>query len=570
MPAVNTTNLRRVLPPVAFALLVFGLDLLFRAPAALAAGRLTAALLTPSLDAALLLLLVCLWAWLRLRGEGLVAALLSGFGLFLLAFRIADALVPVYFDRPFVLHSDLTYIPDLYALLRDTTSPWLFYPGVLLLAAALGSLGWALYRGLRAAHGFFVGPGYRYSFVGLTGGLMLLGLAGGFPVTGATTLPRVVEEATLLVRRSAYLQEQATYFEHQERELATLTDAAATPLDGLGGRNVLLFIVESYGYTLYSEPQHFEPIEADLRRCEASLEAAGYSVVSAFLTSPAFGGNSWLADSTLVTGLKIDDQSTYELLLDSEVKPMARYFNEAGYRTVAAMPAVTSAWPEGDFFGFRKKYYYRDFGYRGPSFKWAPMTDQFVLDAIHRREVVAADGPLFVQYVLISSHYPFNLIPRYFEDWSELGDGSLYAREDSLTVLPIPPGSSTAGAEGYVAAMRYELRLISEYLTRLLPPEDRSLIVILGDHQPFSGITGKGKLWSVPVHILSRERSVLQPFRSRGYTPGWIPRQPLPHPGMESFLPAFLEDFSSAAPARPVGLPGAGLSEAGLAGRDTP
>ena len=92
MPAVNTTNLRRVLPPVAFALLVFGLDLLFRAPAALAAGRLTAALLTPSLDAALLLLVVCLWAWLRFRGEGLVAALLSGFGLFLRAPRTPKGL----------------------------------------------------------------------------------------------------------------------------------------------------------------------------------------------------------------------------------------------------------------------------------------------------------------------------------------------------------------------------------------------------------------------------------------------------------------------------------------------
>jgi hypothetical protein len=180
------------------------------------------------------------------------------------------------------------------------------------------------------------------------------------------------------------------------------------------------------------------------------------------------------------------------------------------------------------------------------------MTDQFVLDAIHRREVAAAEQPLLLQYVLISSHYPFNLIPRYFEDWSVIGDGSIYAREDSVTVLPIPPGSNTAGPEGYVAAMRYELNLITEYVTRFLPDDDRALVVVLGDHQPYSGVTGKGKPWSVPIHVVSRDPQVLEPFRRRGYTPGWIPRQSPPHPGMETFLPGFLEDFSSA----PAGLAG--------------
>ena len=135
---------------------------------------------------------------------------------------------------------------------------------------------------------------------------------------------------------------------------------------------------------------------------------------------------------------------------------MARYFEEAGYRTVVAMPGTTSAWPEGDFFGFEKKYYYRDLGYRGPNLKWAPMTDQYVLDVIHRREVAAAERPLFVQYVLVSSHYPFNLIPRYFEDWSMIGDGSIYGQDGSVTVLPIEPGSNTGGARGYVAAMTGE------------------------------------------------------------------------------------------------------------------
>jgi hypothetical protein len=574
----------------AFVLVFLALNLAFGAVSALGGGRVLASLLTPSLDVTLLVLVLCLFAWLRLPGGRLLPALLSALGLFLLAFRAADVLVPVFFDRPLALHSDLTYIPDLFALLRDTSSPWLFYPGAVLLAAILLAAGYGLYRALRVLQRAVAGLPYRCATVGLAGALAVFLLVGLVPAERSTVLPRAAHEIAGLVRRGAYLEEQRRYFETRGREVAALAGESSTlqgesstpkaesstlqgesstskaesstlqpgagtrapagvagpsgtgPLGLLRGRDVLLFVVESYGYTLYSEPGHFQPIEASLREYEEALHRGGYAVVSAFLTSTAFGGNSWLADSTLATGLKIDNQSSYELLLKSEAKPIARYFNEAGYRTVVAMPATTSSWPEGDYFGFEKKYYFRDFGYRGPNLKWAPMTDQYVLEVIHRREVAAAERPLFVQYVLISSHYPFNLIPRYFEDWSMVGDGSIYGREGSVTVLPIEPGGNTAGAKGYVAAMHYELRLLTDYLTRYLKRD--TLVVILGDHQPYSGITGRGKPWSVPIHIVSRDRRLLEPFRLRGYTDGWIPRQPLPHPGLETFLPGLIEDFS--------------------------
>jgi len=68
----------------------------------------------------------------------------------------------------------------------------------------------------------------------------------------------------------------------------------------------------------------------------------------------------------------------------------------------------------------------------------------------------------------------------------------------------------------------------------------------VGDHQPYSGITGRGKPRSVPIHVWSREPALLEPFLRRGYTPGLVPRQSPPHAGLESFWPAFLEDFSPA------------------------
>ena len=38
---------------------------------------------------------------------------------------------------------------------------------------------------------------------------------------------------------------------------------------------------------------------------------------------------------------------------------------------------------------------------------------------------------------------------------------------------------------------------------------------------------------------------MVAPFMRRGYIPGMVPTQPLPHVGMERFMEEFLADFST-------------------------
>jgi hypothetical protein len=518
------------------------LSFLFRLPSLVEGGGF-GRILSPSLDAALLALAVCLYTWAGLPGFSVVAGLLAVVGLTVLSFQAADVFIPLFFNRPFELFTDITYLPDLYALLRDTMSGWLFYPGLIFLVAGLAGLGLGLYAGFHYLRRGFQNRMVRYGFLLLLVVLVFLDLVSPVRFTANTAAPRMAEEAGKIAKKEQFVHEQQEAFSRQVQD----SSRVMRPLEGLEGSDVYLFIVESYGYTLYSEPGHFILIEPELREFQDRLSEAGFEIVSTFLDSPAFGGNSWLADSTLATGVRIENEAAYELLHTSDVKPIAQFFNEIGYRTVVAMPATTYAWPEGEFYRFGGKYYYKDFDYNGPNLKWAPMTDQYVLDFIHRNEVRSASQPLFIQYVMISSHYPFNLIPRLFADWSQIGDGSIYHREDSVNVLPIKPGNQTAGAEGFVAAMAYELKLIREYLSNFV--EGEALIIVVGDHQPYSGITGKNKPWSVPLHVISRRTDFLTPFLDRGYTEGLIPRQELPHAGLETFLPILLESFGSADPA---------------------
>jgi hypothetical protein len=547
---------KRVLPlgpqqPRLAPALLLGLllpDLLLRLPAALREGW--PALLLPSLEALVLAGVLAMLARLWPAGRRIAPPLLGAVAGFLFLFALIDALLPLYFNRRLALATDLVYLPDLYRLLRDTVPWWQFAGGLLLLPLGLAGLGIGLaraYAALYAAIGALPRRGaVPFALIGAAT-LAVAVLVPGEQVYQSSSLPRLRAELASLRASRRYRQELRQAFTGIAFYLPASAPSAA-PLSLLQGRDVFLFIAESYGYTLYSEPAHYALAEPFLRRIESRLQNAGYRIASNLLDSPAFGGNSWLADSTLAAGVRVPDQTAYEELLASQVKPMAAWFNEAGYLTVNSMPATTMNWPEGDFYRFQRKFYFRDFGYRGPSLKWAPMTDQFAVSVVHRQAIAAADRPVFAQYVMISGHYPFSLIPRLFEDWSALGDGTVYAGEGAVRRLPVPPGAATAGPAGYAAAMEYQLEVAADYAVRFLDGR-RALIVVVGDHQPYSGITGRGKTRSVPIHIWSREPELLGPFLRRGYTPGLVPRQGPPHAGLESFWPAFLEDFSPTAAA---------------------
>jgi hypothetical protein len=173
---------------------------------------------------------------------------------------------------------------------------------------------------------------------------------------------------------------------------------------------------------------------------------------------------------------------------------------------------------------------------------WSTMPDQYVLDFIRRREIETTNQPLFVEFDLVSSHAPFHCQPPYLKDWSVIGNGAVYSQLEVITFPIIWPDLSNA-SEGYVSAIRYDLRVITEFIRQYV--RNGALIIVLGDHQPNVQLTGENQLWSVPVHVISSNPDLLIPFLSRGFRPGLIPTQQPPHRGMESLMFDFLEDFST-------------------------
>ncbi len=78
--------------------------------------------------------------------------------------------------------------------------------------------------------------------------------------------------------------------------------------------------------------------------------------------------------------------------------------------------------------------------------------------------------------------------------------------------------------KAYVGSVSYFLDTLSSYLRAR--PNDRFVLVLLGDHQPAANVSGEGASWDVPVHVIASEPAVLQSLRADGFRPGLTPVRP--------------------------------------------
>jgi hypothetical protein len=155
-------------------------------------------------------------------------------------------------------------------------------------------------------------------------------------------------------------------------------------LTALRGKDVILTFIESYGRVAVEDPDFAPRVGAVLAEGNRRLTAAGFSARSGWLTSPTVGGNSWLAHSTLMSGVWIDNQGRYRKLVQTDRFTLNQAFGRAGWRTVGVMPLVVRDWPEGEFYGFDRIYAARDLGYKGPRFNLGTIPDQYTLSAFQR------------------------------------------------------------------------------------------------------------------------------------------------------------------------------------------
>ncbi len=317
-------------------------------------------------------------------------------------------------------------------------------------------------------------------------------------------------------------------------------------LTGLRGKDVIVAFVESYGRVAVQGSTFSPRIDTVLDSGTTRLRAAGFSSRSAFLTSSTFGGISWLAHSTLQSGLWIDNQQRYDQLVTTDRLTLSGAFKRAGWRTVADVPSNERDWPEGSsFYGYDKVYDHRNVGYHGPKFSYAEMPDQYVLAAYRRLELARPHHtPVMAELDLVSSHTPWTPLP-HLVDWNKLGDGSIFdpmpAQGQSPDVVWRDPDQVRAL---YGQSVEYTLEALVSFVQTY--HDDNLVLVVLGDHQPATIVSGQGASHDVPITIIAHDPAVMARISGWGWQDGLRPGPEAPVWPMSAFRDRFLTAYGPA------------------------
>lgn len=474
----------------------------------------------------------------------LVAALVT-----IALLKLGDYGTFLAYQRPFTLALDHHLLAAGWMLLRASVGTLQAAMGVGLVLAAIVAAAAALWWATGRLAALSPGPRWRAPLalcgvLALTLAVAEIGHARGYwrlpprPIDAAAFTARVgLEHAT---RNAAVVRDLAAF-----RRAAAQDAAVDAPgqFSALGGRDLILLYVESYGRSSFDNPLYAGTHPATLLAIETRLADAGLAMRSGWLTAPTVGGQSWLSHATVASGLWIGDQGRYRALLASPRRTLLHLAQGAGLRTVAIKPAHVFAWPEGGFFGFDAIYNAGDLGYAGRPFNWATMSDQFTLAAFDRLERDRADRPpLLAQIALVSSHAPFLPVPPVL-DWAEIGDGTVFNRwadtGDAPAVVWRDPERVRAE---FRRAIDYSLRTVGAYAERVAP--DEALLIVMGDHQPAPFIAGSDSA-EVPVHVIGPPDLVAR-FAALGWQPGLVPDPGTPALPMDAMRDTLLRSLRGA------------------------
>jgi phosphatidylglycerophosphate synthase len=392
---------------------------------------------------------------------------------------------------------------------------------------------------------------------GLSAGLSLQ-LIPGSPVASASATGLAVSQV-----RAA----QAALADPRIFEAATRSPdpEAAIPasnlLTGLRGKDVIIAVVESYGQVAVQGTSFSPGVDAVLRKQNSMLTSAGWSTQSAWLTSPTFGGISWLAHSTLQSGLWVDSNQRYDELLASQRFTLSDAFDKAGWHTVADDPSDNTTWAPGTYFYHYAQTFNRlDVGYHGPTFSYSSMPDQYTLAEFQRLELTPGHKPVMAEIDLTSSHIPWAPLPA-MVPWNKVGNGSIFDAQpaESESAATVWRSNNTV-RQFYGQSIQYTMTALTSWVTELNDPN--LVLILFGDHQPYTEVSGADANHDVPISIITRAPSVLKQMSSWHWQNGLLPAPSAPLEPMDAFRNQFLNTFSSKTPAQDASAQGSAATPA--------
>ncbi len=496
---------------------------------------------------ALVVLAFLPWRWAR----RIVAAIVASVLVLAVVSAALDRGFMATVGQPFTVVTGWPELADAYGVISDSTGSFAAIAIVVLLLLAVAGAIVAVSASLLHLDGV-IRRRRRTGLIGasaVTAGWIVLALLGaqlvaGEPIAASDALSATVAQVG---RVNAAARDQMAF----DRAGATDAFAQVPPSDlltGLKGKDVIVAFVESYGQVAVQNTSFSTGVDDVLRQGNAQLSSAGYSSRSAFLTSSTFGGISWLAHSTLQSGLWVDSQQKYDTLTAGSRFTLSDAFRKAGWRTVSDVPSDMKPWPVGrSFYHFGTQLNSQNVGYQGPPFSYALIPDQYTWSYFQEHELSKPHKPLMAEIDLVSSHTPWTPLPHEVP-WASVGNGSIFDPQPAQGLSPSVVWQDPHHVQQvYGQSVQYTMSTLFSFLTTFDDPN--LVLVVLGDHQPAAVVSGAGANHDVPVSIISKDPAVIDRISSWHWQPGVLPSPTAPVWRMDAFRNRFLTAYDRSATA---------------------
>jgi hypothetical protein len=128
--------------------------------------------------------------------------------------------------------------------------------------------------------------------------------------------------------------------------------------------------------------------------------------------------------------------------------------------------------------------------------------------------------------------------------WNEVGDGSVFDPMPGLSESPTKVWrSADTVRQFYGQSIQYSMQALTSWVTEANDPN--LVLILLGDHQPNTTVSGAGANHEVPISIVTRDPSVLDRIASWHWQDGLLPGPSAPLEPMDAFRNQFFRTFNA-------------------------
>jgi hypothetical protein len=310
--------------------------------------------------------------------------------------------------------------------------------------------------------------------------------------------------------------------------------------------NVFVIVIESYGRILLDEINHLDNTYKDRIAIEEKLlEESGFYCTSGLAKSPVAGAGSWIAYSSFLFGINMDNQMLYDSCFSSEpmqeYNHLFRFLKKNGYKNYRinavgkGFDGIAVPWDAyTKFYGVDEWIHFKDMNYKGQMYGFGPAPpDQYILhkslQKIEEQDVQPYSFFLLTQ----NSHSPFYSLPQFEEDWQDCNRAPDKVDEKGAKFISIPKLGN------YFKAIDYELQTVFQFIKA---QDGNNVFIIFGDHQPpVFDEAKKGN--ETPIHIISKDVNFLNEWEKQGFTSGLMPDPKGKFFNFEGMLSLFIRAF---------------------------